>query len=148
MNRNTVRLLLVDDAAVVRKAIRGLLAEEPSIEVVGEAEDFRQAIGMAAQLKPDIILLDLHMGDTPALEPEFIKSRFSDCGSKVLAMSLYSEEDDESRILARRLGAIAMLDKTDLYNGLIPAIKNSSHRDNRACRQSAAPPTRRVVEQA
>jgi DNA-binding NarL/FixJ family response regulator len=133
VNQNNVSLLLVDDSDVIRKAIKGLLAEESSIEILGEAEDFRQAISMAASLKPDVVLLDLHMGDDFAYEPEFIKSQFSNCGSRVLAMSLYSEEDEESRKLAEGFGAIAMLDKADLCNVLIPAIRKIPRPDNHAC---------------
>jgi DNA-binding NarL/FixJ family response regulator len=133
VNKNTVSLLIVDDADVIRKAIKRLLAEESSIEIVGEAEDFRQAISMAALLKPDVILLDLHMGDDFAYEAEFIKSQFSSCGSRLLVMSLFSEEEDEEdRKLAEEFGAIAMLDKADLYDVLIPAIRKSSRLDKPA----------------
>jgi DNA-binding NarL/FixJ family response regulator len=132
VNKNTVSLLIVDDSDVIRKAIKRLLAEESSIEIVGEAEDFRQAISMAALLKPDVILLDLHMGDDFAYEAEFIKSQFSSCGSTLLVMSLFSEEEDEDRKLAEGFGAIAMLDKADLYDVLIPAIRKSSRSDKPA----------------
>jgi DNA-binding NarL/FixJ family response regulator len=133
VNKNTVSLLIVDDSDVIRKAIKRLLAEESSIEIVGEAEDFRQAISMAALLKPDVILLDLHMGDDFAYEAEFIKSQFSRCGSRLLVMSLFSEEEDEEdRKLAEGFGAIAMLDKADLYGVLIPAIRKSSRLDKPA----------------
>lgn len=126
MNQNTIKLLIVDDSDVIRKAIKGLLTEDSSIEILGEAKDFRQAIFMAALLKPDVILLDLHMSDDWAYEAEFIKSQFSNCGSRVLAMSLSSEEDEESKKLAEGFGAIAMLDKANLHDVLIPAIKTSS----------------------
>jgi DNA-binding NarL/FixJ family response regulator len=81
---------------------------------------------MSALLKPDVILLDLHMKDDFAYEPEFVKSQFSNCGSRVLAMSLYSEEDEETRKLAAGFGATALLDKANLHDVLIPAIKTSS----------------------
>jgi DNA-binding NarL/FixJ family response regulator len=133
VNKNTVSLLIVDDSDVIRKAIKHLLAEESSIEIVGEAEDFRQAISMAASLKPDVILLELHMGDDFAYEAEFIKSQFSSCGSRLLVMSLFrEEEEDEDRKLAEGFGAIAMLDKADLYDVLIPAIRKSSRSDKPA----------------
>jgi DNA-binding NarL/FixJ family response regulator len=129
MNQNTVSLLIVDDSDVIRKAIKGLLAEESSIEILGEAADFRQAISMAALLKPDVVLLDLHMRDDSAYEPEFIKNQFSNCGSRVLAMSLSSVEDEESRTLAEGFGAIGFVDKADLYSVLVPAIRKTSHSD-------------------
>ncbi len=132
MKQNTISLLIVDDAAVMRRAIKGLLAQESSIEILGEAETFEQAISMATALKPNVILLDLHMDDDFAYKPEFVKSHFSNCGSRVLAMSLSGGEDQESRILAEGFGAIAMLDKADLYEILIPTIRDISRSDHQA----------------
>jgi chemotaxis response regulator CheB len=132
-SQNTVKLLIADDSDVLRKAIKGLLAEEPSIEILGEAEDFKQAISMASVLKPDVILLDLHMSDDFSYQPEFVKSQFSKCGSRVLAMSLASAEDEESKKLADGYGAIGMVDKADLYSVLIPAIRKTSSTANQAC---------------
>jgi NarL family two-component system response regulator LiaR len=56
-----IRVLVVDDHLVVRKGIRALLATEPDIEVVGEARDGMEAVAEAAQLQPDVILMDLVM---------------------------------------------------------------------------------------
>jgi NarL family two-component system response regulator LiaR len=58
---SSIRVLVVDDHMVVRKGIRALLATEPDIEVVGEAADGAKAIAEAAQLWPDVILMDLVM---------------------------------------------------------------------------------------
>jgi NarL family two-component system response regulator LiaR len=52
---------LVDDHAIVRKGIRALLATEPDISIVGEAEDGAQAVDMAMTLNPDVVLMDLEM---------------------------------------------------------------------------------------
>ncbi len=56
-----IRVLLVDDHQVVRRGLRGFLELLPDIEVVGEAEDGEQAVGLAARLLPDVILMDLLM---------------------------------------------------------------------------------------
>lgn len=56
-----VRVLLADDTAVMRKAIRSLLADENQIQVVGEAEDFAQTLMLTRKLKPQVVILDLHM---------------------------------------------------------------------------------------
>jgi NarL family two-component system response regulator LiaR len=61
MHQQPVRVLLVDDHAVVRKGLRALLDREPTIEVVGEAEDGEQAVHAASRLRPDVILMDLEM---------------------------------------------------------------------------------------
>ncbi|HSH77686.1 MAG TPA: response regulator transcription factor [Herpetosiphonaceae bacterium] len=56
-----IRVLIVDDHIVVRKGIRALMVTEPDIEVVGEANDGEEAIAESAQLRPDVILMDLVM---------------------------------------------------------------------------------------
>ena len=61
MMADSVRLLICDDHAIVRKGLRALLATRPGIEVVGEAADGQQAIELAQDLRPDVILMDLVM---------------------------------------------------------------------------------------
>ncbi len=57
----SIRVLLVDDHALVRTGFRMVLDSEPDIEVVGEAADGRQAIHSAARLAPDVVLMDVRM---------------------------------------------------------------------------------------
>jgi chemotaxis response regulator CheB len=126
-NGTHIAVLLADDAAVMRKAVLNVLQWEPKIKVVGIAENFSQTIQMATALKPDVVLLDLHMRDDHAFAPALVKSTLSHCGSRVLAMSLCSgETDEDSRARAESLGAAVLLDKTKLGNELIPAILNTS----------------------
>lgn len=56
-----VRLLIVDDHPVVRDGLRGMFAGEPEFEVVGEAAEGEEAVALAETLRPDVILMDLHM---------------------------------------------------------------------------------------
>jgi PleD family two-component response regulator len=121
-----VGLLIADDADVFRKAILSSLEDEPSIQILGEATSFEQAMSLAGLLKPDVILLDVHMKDTGVYESTFIRSRLATSGSKVLAMSLLGDDEREGRILADAYGAVAMLDKADLYTTLMPAILKHS----------------------
>jgi chemotaxis response regulator CheB len=126
LNGTRITVLLADDAAAMRKVVGSFLQLEPNIKVVGVAENFSQTIEMATALKPDVVLLDLHMSDHYAYTPALVKSKLLLCGSRVLAMSLSSGEDDKDfRALAKSLGAIAVLDKANLYNELIPAILSS-----------------------
>jgi len=119
---NQVSVLLVDDASIIRRAIKGLLKDEPQIKLLGEAGSFHDAILMTVALKPDVILLDLHMPDDSSFKPAFVKHQLG--GSRVLAMSLPGdcERLDETEMLAKSFGAITMLDKADLHEFLIPAI--------------------------
>ena len=117
-----VTLLVADDADVIRKTLRGFLKGEPAIKVLGEASNFAETISMAAALKPDVILLDVHMPDDRSFNPEFVKASL--CRARVLAMSLPSDykSDQETRLLAENFGTVRMLDKTKLCDELIPAI--------------------------
>jgi len=63
-----IRVLLVDDHAVVRKGLRALLDREPSIEVVGEAEHGEQAVRAADRVRPDVVLMDLEMPGLNGIE--------------------------------------------------------------------------------
>ncbi|HEX4722328.1 MAG TPA: response regulator, partial [Pseudonocardiaceae bacterium] len=54
-----IRVLLVDDHPVVRTGLRGMLATEPAIEVVGEAGSGAEAVAMVAAVTPDVVLMDL-----------------------------------------------------------------------------------------
>jgi DNA-binding NarL/FixJ family response regulator len=57
----TVRVLLVDDEALVRAGLAVILQAEPGIEVVGEAEDGAQALALAGRLRPDVVVMDIRM---------------------------------------------------------------------------------------
>jgi chemotaxis response regulator CheB len=117
-----VTLLVADDADVIRKTLRNFLTGEPAIKLLGEASSFAETISMTAALKPDVILLDLHMPDDRSFNPEFVKANLS--GARVLAMSLLGdfESEEEIRLLAENYGALRVLDKAKLCDELIPAI--------------------------
>jgi DNA-binding NarL/FixJ family response regulator len=89
-NDNCVKVLLADDAAVIRNAVTRLLESEPTIKLVGVAETFTETIEMVAALKPDVVLLDLHMPDECTLVPEYIKAQLRPPGSnvRIIGMSL------------------------------------------------------------
>jgi two-component system nitrate/nitrite response regulator NarL len=121
--RNRVKVLLADDAAVIRSCVSHLLKVEPAIELIGVAENFSQTLQKAASMRPDVVLLDLHMPDSCAFDPAFVKSQLTLSGACVLGMSLSSGEDDEeSRLLAETFGAVAVLDKAEFGHQLIPEI--------------------------
>ena len=119
---STISVLLADDAPVMRKAIRGLLEEEPTISIVGEAETFKLTVRAALVHKPDVILLDLHMPGSEVLEPTTLTHGLSTCGSRILAMTLLGENEGADRELAKSFGAETLLDKSKLFEELIPAI--------------------------
>jgi chemotaxis response regulator CheB len=120
----SIRVLLADDSDVVRRAISRLLEQDPEIELVGEAVDFTQTIQMTNELKPQVVVMDLHMKDDAELTPNDIKARLHHTPSRILAISIWN--DEESKALAESIGAITLLDKMDLVTDLIPMIKQST----------------------
>ena len=108
-----VRVFLAEDSEAVRKAIRTLLSECKDISVVGEAATFPEVLQKATELKPDVIVIDLHIpGDG-------FSTQFPN-GHKLLAISFAN--NDEAKELAQSIGAVKLLDKMELYETLIPAI--------------------------
>ena len=63
-----IRVLIVDDHAVVRAGIHLLLDSQPDMEVVGEAQDGRESLAQAQKLKPDVILMDITMPNMGGVE--------------------------------------------------------------------------------
>jgi DNA-binding NarL/FixJ family response regulator len=82
-----IKVLLVDDNAIVRRGIASLLAESAEIEVVGEAADGREAVARAAELRPDVVCLDVRM---PVMDGVAAAGPLSE-KAKVLMLS-YSDE--------------------------------------------------------
>src|SRR5439155_22883558 len=63
MTAEKIRLLLADDHTLVRQGLRNILASEPDLEIVGEASDGNQAVELAQELLPDVVLTDIRMGE-------------------------------------------------------------------------------------
>ena len=114
----SVKVVLADDAEIMRKAIRKLLADREDIVVLGEASNFDEAIQKTAELHPDLIILDAHLALETDTLPTKAKSLLN--GAKVLAISLST--DGETREVAASVGAVKLLDKMHLSDQLIPAI--------------------------
>jgi two-component system response regulator DesR len=117
-----ISVLLADDSEVVRRVIADILKIDPEIELVAECVSFAQTMEIAARLRPQVIILDVHMGDERAVTPAQLKSGF--VGSRLLAISIW--KDEETRVLAESIGAVALLDKTKLVYELIPAIRKEA----------------------
>ena len=111
-----VKVLLADGSQVTRQGIKNLFEYHPGITLVGEAETLDEAVTKSAELVPDIVVLDLHLleGGVTPIQRAFI-SRM-----KIVVITLGA--DATSKNLAQRIGAQALLDKSDLYTELVPAI--------------------------
>lgn len=121
----SIRVLIADDNHLMRSAIRRILEDEPRIVVAGEAATFAKTIQMIGDLKPEVLLLDLHMAEKRAFTPELVKSQLG-C---VCTLAVSFSNDDEARQLAESYGAVALLDEMKLFSEMIPAIlRCQSHR--------------------
>jgi DNA-binding NarL/FixJ family response regulator len=116
-----LRVLLVDDHALVRAGIRVLLEKLPGLEVVGEADNGRQALELIKTTAPNLILLDISMTELGGLEalPRIVKD-FPDV--KVLILSGYANEEYVLRAL--RCGAAGYMLKEAAAEELGLAIKS------------------------
>lgn len=103
-----LRVLLVDDHALVRAGIRSLLQELPDVEVVAEASDGAQALQIAEREQPDVVLMDIAMKGMNGLEAA-AKLRERQPSVKVVILSMHTSE--EYVLLALRAGAAAYLIK-------------------------------------
>lgn len=125
-----ITVLLTDDKEVVRHSVRLLLNSDSEISVIGEATNFQQTIQSATHLKPQIIIMDLHMADDSSVNAQEIKSLLNTLGSRLIAISFW--DDEGTRALAESFGAVTLLDKLTLATELIPAIKATSMKERSA----------------
>src|SRR5580692_5638398 len=87
-----ITILLVDDHTVLRQGLRALLATESDMEIVGEAENGRQAVQMAAKLAPDVVVMDIAMPQLNGLEASHQIAKEAP-RSKVLILSSYGDDE-------------------------------------------------------
>ena len=115
-----VTVLIVDDNAQFRALLREIVAEEPALHVVGEAVDGAEAMRLAQELRPDILLLDLGMPRVNGLEVlQWSKAERPEI--KVIIVTVHTE--DAYRQAAAAAGADAFLLKRTLRTDLLPTLQ-------------------------
>jgi NarL family two-component system response regulator LiaR len=121
MGEETIRILIADDHAVVRKGLLALIQTEEGMEVVGEAAHGAEAVELAAALRPDVILLDLVMPRMDGIEA--IRGiRRNDPEARILVLTSFSE--DEKVLTAIEVGAIGCMLKDATPEELLRAIRD------------------------
>ncbi len=124
MPDEALRILLVDDHPLVRNGLRALLASVTDMAVVGEASNGEEAITLAAELQPDIILMDLHM---PGLNGIEATRRIVQVHPHIGILVLTMLEDDASVFAAMRAGARGYLLKGADQADVLRAIGVAAH---------------------
>ncbi len=120
LNRSKIRVLLVDDHAVVRVGLRSLLSADPAIDVVGEAADGAEAIGCCEQLMPDVVVMDLMMTGMDGLAAtRALLARWPSL--RVLVLTMHAEEDYLIPLL--EAGAAGYIMKDAASADLLAAIR-------------------------
>jgi NarL family two-component system response regulator LiaR len=116
----TIRVVIADDHRVVRDGLRYLLAHEPDLEVVGEAEDGSQALRVATATDPDVLLLDLYM---PELDGHGVLAALRDAPVHPAVVVLTSATDDDDLVRAVQAGATSYLLKTAAAEDVVAAVR-------------------------
>ncbi|MEU3503754.1 response regulator transcription factor [Streptomyces hundungensis] len=115
-----IRVLIADDQPLVRRGLSLILSPDPSFEVVGEAENGAQAVALARQLRPDVVVMDIRM---PVLDGVAATGELTTAvpGCRVLALSTF--DMDEYVVGALRAGACGFLPKDSSPEDLAAAIR-------------------------
>lgn len=117
----SIRILIADDHAVVREGLCSLLNTEPGMKVIGEAEDGHRALQLAAELRPDVLLLDMVMPHKSGLE---VIAELRETNPEIGILVLTSFADDDVLFPAIKAGALGYLLKNASPQRLLVAIRD------------------------
>lgn len=114
-----VRVLVVDDHPVVRTGLAGLLGDEESIEVVGQAVDGQAAVSLAAELPVDVVLMDLRM---PGMDGVAATRRITEADPQIRVLILTTYESDDQILSAIEAGASGYLLKASPPEEIVAGV--------------------------
>lgn len=121
---NSTRILLADDHEFVRKGLRTVIQDREDWEICGEANNGREAVAMADELEPDIVVLDISMPELNGLDAA--RQILSDhAGVEVLILTMHDSEELIKQVLA--VGARGYMLKSDASRQLVAAIEALRH---------------------
>lgn len=115
-----IHIVLADDHVLVRKGIKSMLESDTEIKVVGEASNGREALDVARQLKPDILVLDIRMPEMTGLEAA---SQLGDYAPETRAVILSMHDSEEYVVQALQAGAYGYLLKDTDKEEFVKALK-------------------------
>ena len=115
-----IRILLVDDAAAVRRGLSMRLGREADLEIAGEAEDGQSAVHFATELRPDVVLLDVALpGQDGIATATQLRARAPECAVIMLTLN----DDVVTRARAAAAGAATLVGKHEPLASLLTAIR-------------------------
>lgn len=120
MSENPLRILIADDHAIVREGLEAVLSTQPDFALVGVATNGLEAVSLAGQLHPDVILIDLVMPKMDGLQA-IQAIRAADPQARILVLTSFA--DDERVFPAIKAGAMGYLLKDTLRQDLLQAIR-------------------------
>ena len=120
MSEKPLRILIADDHAIVREGLEAILSAQPDLTLVGMAANGLEAVALAAELKPDVILIDLMM---PKMDGLAAIQAIRAANPQACILVLTSFADDERVFKAIKAGALGYLLKDTLPNDLLKAIR-------------------------
>jgi DNA-binding NarL/FixJ family response regulator len=127
-NKKVHNILIVDDHALMRNGLEAMLASEPDYDVVGVASDGMTAIRSVADLKPDVVLMDLTMPRTSGMDAIVqIKRQYPDI--KIVALTFHKEEKYIHATLEAGADAYVLKDdsRTELFNALANVVTGNNY---------------------
>jgi DNA-binding NarL/FixJ family response regulator len=120
---NLTRLVIADDHELIREGIKKIVRPCADLKVVGEAADLRQAIALVAQVRPDVVVLDISMPDADGLDGlAALRRHFP--GLRVIVLSMHAEE--RFALDALRAGALGYVSKTAAVSELVDALRQAA----------------------
>jgi two-component system invasion response regulator UvrY len=119
LSKKIITILLVDDHTLVRVAVKNVLSDHPKLKVIGEAKSGKEAIALAQQLKPNVILMDIEMPDMDGIEATKKLLR-QNPKNKILILTTHDHVDYHSLLF--KYGALGYLNKNATVEQITDAI--------------------------
>jgi DNA-binding NarL/FixJ family response regulator len=126
MSNDVIRVILADDHAVVRAGVKAVLSAAKDIQVIGEASNGREAVALAERVNPDVIVMDLSMGEMDGITAtkEMVGKNIR---GKILILTMHAEDAYLVKVL--EAGASGYLVKSAADRELVDAVRALAHGD-------------------